>query len=318
MTRPRIAVSSCLLGEPVRYNGGHSRCRFLTDELSRHVEWVAVCPEMEIGLGTPRPTVRLRTDGHLVDRDGTADHTEAMVALAGRRLPDLAGLDGYVLKSRSPSCGLRGIPRYASGQPGERTDGQPVDRRSAGRFAAEIREALPLLPMEEDGRLNDDVLREHFVEQVFAHARLRALLDSDWRPRDLVGFHSRHKLQILAHDPTRCRLLGRVVAEAGVRPRAETALDYGRLFAEALAVRARRGRQVNALHHVFAPLSDRLDDTRRHDILDAIEAYRTGTAPLSVPVTLLHHHAVGESHEYVADQTYLAPFPADLRLRHHL
>lgn len=315
--RPRLAVSSCLLGAPVRYNGAHSRDRFLTGPLSRFVDWVPVCPEMEIGLGAPRPALRLHTDGRIRTKDG-ADPTTAMAALADRRVPDLEDLDGYVFKARSPSCGLRNLPRYASGLPGERGDGQPVDRRGTGVFAARVRAALPDLPAEEDGRLNDPVLREHFVERVFAHARLREFFAADWRPRDLVAFHGRHKMQLLAHDPDGYRATGRVVARAGARDPADVEADYRRAFTAALAVRASRGRHANALQHVLGFLGDHLDPTRRHDVLAAIESYRNGTAPLSVPIALLRHHAEGERFRYMADQTYLDPFPEALVLRHHL
>ncbi|WP_433252788.1 2-thiouracil desulfurase family protein [Actinomadura nitritigenes] len=154
-----------------------------------------------IGLGAPRPSMRLRTDGHIVTKDGGADHTEAMSALAARRLPGLDEADGYVLKGRSPSCGLFRLPRYASDRPGERTDDQPVDREGRDVFAALLVETLPDLPVEENGRLNDPVLREHFIERLFAQARLRALFTADWQPRDLVDFHARHKMQLLAHAP---------------------------------------------------------------------------------------------------------------------
>ncbi|WP_192763989.1 DUF523 and DUF1722 domain-containing protein [Actinomadura algeriensis] len=315
-TRPRLAVSSCLLGAPVRYNGAHSRDRFLTGQLSRHVDWVPVCPEMEIGLGAPRPTMRLHTDGRIRTKEGT-DHTDAMTALADHRIPDLDTLDGYVFKARSPSCGLGKLPRYASG-PDERADGQPVDRDGRGVFAARVRAALPDLPLEEDGRLNDPVLREHFVERVFAHARLREFFAGDWRPRDLIDFHGRHKMQLLAHDPEGYRATGRIVARAGDRSPLDIEADYRRAFNAALAVRAGRGRHTNALQHILGFLADHLDPTRRHDVLTAIESYRNGTAPLSVPIALLRHHAEGERIDYVANQTYLAPFPEDLVLRHHL
>lgn len=304
--RPRIGVSSCLLGDPVRYNGGHSRCRFLTDELAPYVDWVPFCPEMEIGLGTPRETLRLTADDRLVSRSLTADHTAAMAALS------LApGLDGQVFKARSPSCGIRGIPRYGA-------DGRPADRRGRGVYAARLIDADPLLPVEDEGRLNDAGLREAFVERVFARARLRELFEGDWRPRDLVAFHTRHKVQILAHDPAGYRLAGRVVARAGDRPREETEAAYRELFDAALARKATRGRNANALQHVFGLISEVLDDTRRRDIVASIEEYRLGGAPLSLPVALLSHHARGEGIAWAADQTYLAPFPAALHLRHHL
>lgn len=304
--RPRIGVSSCLLGEQVRFNGGHSRSRFLSDELGPHVDWVPMCPEMAIGLGTPRETLRLTLKERLVNRSGTADHTAAVAAL-----PLPVGLDGYVLKAKSPTCGLHRIPRY-------RDNGQPADRHGRGVFAQRLTVAFPLLPVEEEGRLNDPVLREAFVERAFACARLRALLSGPWRPRDLIGFHARHKLQLLAHDPHRNLLAGRVVAHAGHRPRTETAAAYRDLFWEGMAGTATRARHTNALLHAFSQVSKDLSQAQRHDLLDRIEAYRRGQAPLSVPVALLDHHASGGTLPWLAAQTYLQPFPADLRLRHSI
>ena len=166
--RPRVGASSCLLGEEVRFNGGHKRYRFLTDELGPHVDWVPYCPEVSIGLGTPREPIRLTADGRLVNRAGTADHTEAMAALP---LPG-PGLDGYVFKAKSPSCGIRAIPRY-------RADGVAADHAGRGLYAARVLSAFPLLAVEDEGRLNDPGLREAFVERIFAAARLRALLAAD-------------------------------------------------------------------------------------------------------------------------------------------
>jgi uncharacterized protein YbgA (DUF1722 family)/uncharacterized protein YbbK (DUF523 family) len=297
-------VSSCLLGEQVRFNGGHSRCRFLTDELGAHAEWVPCCPELAIGLGSPRETLRLTTAGRLVNRSGTADHTAAVAAV-----PLPPGLDGYVFKSRSPTCGVHGIARYGDG-------GQPADHRGRGVFAQRLMAAFPLLPVEEDGRLNDDLLREVFAERVFAAARLRELLSGPWRACDLIAFHARHKLQLLAHDPGRYLLAGQVAADAGRRPRAETAAAYRGLFCTAMAAKPSRGRHANALQHAVGRVGKDLDRARREDLLTHIEAYRRGQAPLSVPVALLAHHASSGALPWLAGQTYLQPFPAELRLRH--
>jgi uncharacterized protein YbgA (DUF1722 family)/uncharacterized protein YbbK (DUF523 family) len=302
--RPRIGVSSCLLGQEVRYNGGHSRSRFLTAELGPYVDWVPFCPEMEIGLGTPREPVRLTSDGRMVNRGGTADHTAAMTAL-----PLPSGLDGYVFKAKSPSCGIHGIPRYGPG-------GQPVDRHGRGLFADRVLAAFPLLAAEDEGRLNDPVLREAFTERIFAAARLRELLDSPWQPRDLVGFHARHKLQLLAHDPARYKAAGQVVATAGTVPRAQTATAYGDLFRAALTRRPTHGRNANVLQHAFSRISRELDHGRRADLSNRIEAYRRGEDPLSVPVALLTHYASSGTLPWLAEQTYLSPFPATLLLRH--
>ena len=303
-TRPRVGVSSCLLGEPVRFNGGHSRCRFLTDELGPYVDWVPYCPEMEIGLGAPRETLRLTVDAHLVSRSGGDDHTTAMAAL-----PLPAGLDGYVFKAKSPSCGIHGIPRYAP-------SGQPSDHRGRGVFAQRVIARFPLLPAEDEGRLNDAVLREEFTERVFAFARLRELLSSPWEPRDLVSFHARHKLQLLAHDPPRYRAAGRIVAAAGSVPREVTELAYRDVFQAAMTTRASRGRNANALHHAFGRIGRGLGPERRSDLVARIESYRRGADPLSVPVAILAHYASDGELPWLAGQSYLEPFPAALRLRH--
>jgi uncharacterized protein YbgA (DUF1722 family)/uncharacterized protein YbbK (DUF523 family) len=307
--QPRVGVSSCLLGEEVRFNGGHKRYRFLTDSLDQYVDWVPYCPEIQIGLGTPREAIRLTADGRLVNRSGTADHTAAMAAL-----PLPADLDGYVFKAKSPSCGIRAIPRYrddgqrSDGQP---SDGQPSDHAGRGLYASRVLSAFPLLAVEDEGRLNDPGLREAFVERIFAAARLRSVLSGPWTAGDLVAFHARHKLQMLAHDPARYRSAGRVVAAAGT---AWAAAAYRDLFLAAMASPATRGRNANALQHAYSRIGRELDRPRRHDLMARIEAYRRGEEPLSVPIALLAHHAVGLP--WLAEQTYLRPFPPDLRLRH--
>jgi len=276
--RPRVGVSSCLLGEEVRFNGGHKRYRFLTDDLGPHVDWVPYCPEVSIGLGIPREPIRLTADGRLVNRSGTADHTAAM---AGLPLP--AGLDGYVFKAKSPSCGIRAIPRYGE-------DGLATGHDGRGLYAGRVLTAFPLLAVEDEGRLNDAGLREAFCERIFAAARLRELFSGPWSAGDLVAFHARHKLQLLAHDPARYRAAGRVAAAGGAGPEAEAA--YRDLFLAAMATRATPGRTANALQHAYSRIGRRLDRPRRLDLVARIEACRRGEEPLSVP------------------------FPAGLRLRH--
>jgi uncharacterized protein YbgA (DUF1722 family)/uncharacterized protein YbbK (DUF523 family) len=294
-----VGVSSCLLGEKVRFDGGHKRFRFLTDELGPYVDWVPYCPEIEIGLGTPREPIRVTAGGRLVNRSGTADHTASMAAL-----PLPSGIDGYVFKAKSPSCGVRGIPRYgASGVYGP------------GLYAERVIAEFPLLAVQDEGRLNDAGLREAFVERVFAVARLRALLSGPWEPRDLVAFHARHKLQLLAHDPSGYRSAGRVVASAVVS-RASTGAAYGELFLAAMATPATRGRNANALLHAYSRIGRSVARPLSADLVGRIDAYRRGEVPLSVPVALLAHYASGGDLPWLVEQTYLAPFPAELRLRH--
>ena len=307
-------MSSCLLGEEVRFNGGHKRYRFLTDELGPYVDWVPYCPEVSIGLGTPREPIRLTAGGRLVNRSGTADHTGSMEALP---LP-AADLDGYVFKAKSPSCGIRAIPRYGEDGAAARHDGR-------GLYADRVLTAFPLLAVEDEGRLNDAGLREAFCERIFATARLRSLFSAPWSAGDLVAFHARHKLQLLAHDPARYRAAGRVVAGAGA---AATGVEvsgvevsgvevaYRDLFLAAMASRATLGRTANALQHAYSRIGRQLDRPRRLDLVARIEACRRGEEPLSVPVALLAHYASGGEFGWLAEQTFLRPFPAELRLRH--
>jgi len=298
--KPRIGVSSCLLGEQVRFDGGHKRHRFLADVLDPYVDWVPFCPEVAIGLGTPRETLKLTDGGRLINRSRTADHTAAMAAL-----PLPSRIDGYVFKAKSPSCGIHGIARYSGSE-------QVADRLGRGVYAGRVLDAWPLLPAEDEGRLSDDGLREAFVERIFAVARLREMFAARWQPRDLVTFHARHKLQILAHDPAACRRAGQVVAGGGRRPRVLAAAEYRELFCAALAATATRGRHANALLHAFSQVSDVLDDVRRRDLADRIEAYRRGDTPVSAAIALLAQHARGEDLRWLAEQTYLAPYPAAL------
>ena len=302
--RPRLGVSSCLLGAEVRFNGGHKRYRFLTDELAPFVDWVPYCPEIEIGLGTPREAIRLTADGRLVNRSATADHTAAMTAL-----PLPAELDGYVFKAKSPSCGIRAIPRY-------REDGLAVDHDGRGLYAERVMARYPALATEDEGRLNDPGLREAFTERIFAAARLRSLFGGPWEPRHLVEFHARHKLQMLAHDPVRYRSAGQIVAAAGSGARASTAAAYREVFLAAMAGRATKGRNANALLHAYSRIGRELDRARREDLVDRIDGYRRGEEPLSVPVALLAHYASGGELPWLASQTFLRPFPGALGLRH--
>lgn len=310
--RPRVAVSSCLLGARVRHNGNHSRARYLTDELAPFVDWVPICPEMEIGLGTPRESLRLERSPsglRLMTRNTGRDLTPAMTRLAAERSAGL-DVDGYVFKAKSPSCGIHGIPLY---------DGETmVTRQNRGLFADAVIENHPLLPVEDEGRLRDAVLREAFTERIFAHARLRELLRSDWRPRDLVAFQSRHKMQLLAHSTEGYRETGRLVAEAGTRPREELADAYGTAFRTAMAVKASVGRNVNVLQHCLGMLGDELDPVRRADLAEVIASYQERRVALSVPLALLRHHARGEAATYVQNQTYFLPYPDELGLRNHV
>lgn len=231
----RVGVSACLLGERVRWDGGHKRDAFLTDVLGPYVTWVAVCPEVEIGLGTPREPIRLGGDPdapRLVAETTGADLTRRMERFAAAKARALAalGLDGYVLKRASPSCGLFDVPVH--GHDGAST------RPGRGVYAAVLARRLPMLPMEEEGRLSDESLRAHFIERIFTGARWRAFVAAAPRRQDLAAFHASHKPVVQAHSPSHAAGLDRLAARAKRTVNARILTRYGHLLMEAVAVRA--------------------------------------------------------------------------------
>ncbi len=311
----RLGVSSCLLGVEVRFDGGHKRDRFLTDLLGCYVEWVPVCPELEVGMGVPREAVRLVGDPAAPRMVGTrsgTDHTDAMRRYAASRVRALAALDlsGYVFKKDSPSCGMERVRVYGTG-------GMP-GRRGRGIFAAAFMAAYPSIPVEEEGRLNDPVLRENFIERLFCYRRWRALLDGGPTRGALVVFHTAHKFLVLAHSPRDYAALGRLVGESrGIRA-APLARRYGERLMAALAVTATVKKHVNVLQHIAGFCREHLTPGERRELAEVIEDYRRGLVPLIVPLTLLRHHVARHDVAYVRGQTYLNPHPKELMLRNHV
>jgi uncharacterized protein YbgA (DUF1722 family)/uncharacterized protein YbbK (DUF523 family) len=310
-----VGVSACLLGQSVRHDGGHKRDAFLTETLAPDVRFVPVCPEVEIGLGVPREAIHLRRKAgntRLVGVTSGRDHTEAMIAFARRKVAKLAGFDlcGYILKKGSPSCGMERVAIHVGDVRKER-DGRGV-------FAATLLERLPLLPVEEEGRLQDAKLRENFIERLFAYRRIKRLFARRWSAADLVGFHSREKMLLLAHDRPAYAALGRLVARAGSIPRAEMAHAYAEGFMSALKRLATRSRHANVLLHMAGFLRKAVDGASRRELTSLVEDYRLGTVPLIVPLTLIRHHVRVHAIEYLAHQSYLEPHPRELALRNHV
>jgi uncharacterized protein YbgA (DUF1722 family)/uncharacterized protein YbbK (DUF523 family) len=311
----RLGVSSCLLGEEVRFDGGHKHDALLTETFGRFFEWISVCPEMEIGLGTPRESLRLEGvagSGRLIAPRSGSDHTEAMQRWAGKRLDELAKLDlhGYVLKKDSPSCGMERVRIYG--------DSGVALRNGTGLFAAALLGRFPLLPVEEEGRLHDMLIRENFIERVFAYARWRAFLEAAPRAGNLVAFHARHKLALLAHDEKTYRKMGRLVAQVGGGKAREILNQYGTLLMQALKVHATARKHANVLFHLMGYLKRQLDAGDKAELARQIENYRTQMVPLIVPITLLLHHFRRHPVDWVMEQTYLSPYPAELMLRNHV
>jgi uncharacterized protein YbgA (DUF1722 family)/uncharacterized protein YbbK (DUF523 family) len=315
-SRPiRVGVSSCLLGNEVRYDGGHKRDRYLTDTLSRFFEWVPVCPEVEMGLGTPRETLRLVGDPEtprLVFAKTREDQTDRMQAWAKTRLDHLARLDlcGYILKSDSPSCGMERVRVYGS-------SGVP-SKNGVGIFARALMDRFPLLPVEEEGRLHDLPLRENFVERIFCYRRWRDLVAGPLTLGRLVAFHAAHKLLLLAHSPKHYTELGRLVAGAKGRPPRELEARYGTLFMGGLEVKATAKKHANVLQHILGYFKRNLDARDKAELLALIADYHQGLVPLVVPLSLLKHHLARFDVPYLRDQVYLNPHPKELMLRNHV
>lgn len=311
----RLGISSCLLGELVRYDGGHKRDRFLVDTLGRYVEWVPVCPELEVGMGVPRESIRLeKTAGavRLVTIKSHEDHTGAMEKWARMRLTELAKEDlrGYILKARSPSCGMERVAVYDE-------NGVP-SRDGVGAFARPLLERFPDLPVEEEGRLHDPKLRENFIERIFAYERLRSLFATSWKAREVIEFHAQHKLLLMAHSPADYRELGRRVAAVKQTSRSTFRRDYERAFMAALRKKATKGRHTNVLQHAAGYVSKELDAASRQELGALIEDFHNGLVPLVVPITLLRHYVRRFQIAYLDGQYYLDPHPKELMLRNHV
>ncbi len=311
----RLGISRCLLGDKVRFDGGHKRDNFLTDGLGRYVEWVPVCPEVEAGLGTPREAMQLVGDpGHprLMTIKSRKDHTEAMETMTSNRLAFLKELDlsGYVFKKDSPSCGVERVRLYNE-------HGMP-SRQGVGIFTRAFMKQFPLIPVEDEGRLCDPVLRENFIERVFCYRRYQDLLNNGVTKQAIVRFHTIHKYLLLSHSQQHHQALGRLVGDAErYRPK-ELALKYGELFMKALAVKATVRKHVNVLQHMMGYFKDRLSAQEKAELLGVIGDYHRGLTPLIVPLTLVRHYVQKFDVGYIRDQVYLNPHPKELMLRNHV
>lgn len=310
-----VGVSSCLLGEKVRYDGGHQEDKFLTRILNNYVEWVPVCPEVEMGLPVPRENLRLvRKDGEvrLIGGRSGNDYTEKMISWSRKKLEHLRQFDlcGYILKKDSPSCGMERVRIYnESGMP---------DRKGIGVYAEMLMKTFPLLPVEEEGRLNDPVLLENFIERIFAYQRLRENLLSKPSPSGLVKFHTAHKLTLMAHSPVNLKTLGQIVAKAGKENLKKLIDEYSHLFMMTLNIKATPKKHANVLMHLMGYLKNSLNKDDKEECLDLIEQYRLGYVPLVVPLTLIKHHLRKNEVDWLNEQVYLNPYPEELMLRNRI
>lgn len=310
----RIGVSACLLGERVRYDGGHKHDRYITDTLGRFFHFVPVCPEVECGLPVPREAMRLERDGtdvRLVTNKTHVDHTRRMLDWCARRVRELESEDlcGFIFKKDSPSSGLFNVKVYAKGTPA---------RGGRGLFARAVTEHFPLLPVEEEGRLHDMVLRENFIERVFAYRRWKDLLAGGRTLGRLVEFHTAHKLLIMAHSPEIYRELGNLVAHGREMPRDDLFNRYQELFMKALSLHATVRKNTNVLQHIAGFFKKELTKEEKAEIQEVIGQYHQRLVPLIVPVTLLRHYIRKYGQDYLLKQVYLSPTPQELMLRNHV
>jgi uncharacterized protein YbgA (DUF1722 family)/uncharacterized protein YbbK (DUF523 family) len=310
----RIGVSACLLGQEVRFDGGHKRDRFVTDILGPFVEWVPVCPEVEVGMPIPRPSIRMVSSElgeRLVCPKSGEDFTEAMQAYSLQKIEQLKllGLDGYVFKRGSPSCGMERIPVYRNGT--------PLHKNGRGLYAGILQDQMTSLPVEEEGRLNDPPLRENFIERVLCNNRWRVARKRGLSRGRLVQFHQAHKLLLRTHDEGGYRRLGTLVGSAGTIPDEELYERYGEEFQSCLRIKPTVKRHTNVLQHAMGYFKNLLDSQEKRELLTSIEDYRLGLIPLIVPLTLLRFNMRRHKVEYLLDQIYFDPHPKELMLRNH-
>ena len=310
----RLGVSTCLLGENVRWNGGHARSRFITDTLSHFVEFVPVCPEVEAGFPIPRETLRLVGDienPKLVTTKSGVDHTATMVAWAEKRVKALEKekLCGFIFKKDSPSSGLLNVKVYND-------KGMPV-KKGVGIFARIFTEHFPRIPVEEEGRLNDQKLRENFIEQIFTLKRWRETLRERKSVGRLVDFHTRQKLLMLSHSTVHYRQMGKLVAGGKAMPIDDLYDRYENLFIDALRLKTTIKKNANVLSHIMGYFKKQLSADEKQELLEVFDRYRSEFVPLVVPLTLINHYVRKYEQPYLARQVYLNPHPVELKLRNH-
>jgi uncharacterized protein YbgA (DUF1722 family)/uncharacterized protein YbbK (DUF523 family) len=303
-----------LLGEEVRFDGGHCRNRFVVDILGLWFEWIPVCPEMEIGMGAPRPTIRLVDDGdqtRLVAPKTGEDFTRRMSAYSKKRVRELAALDldGYVLKKGSPSCGIERLPVFG--------DKGVLRRDGVGVYADTLMRLWPHLPIEDEGRLNDAGLRENFIERVFCRNRWRTLKIRGLTRRALVAFHTAHKFLLHAHNEAGYRRLGKLVSAAGSIPDRELFTLYEEELQHVMRTKATKKKHVNVLQHALGFFKRILEPGEKREILTAIDDFGAGLLPLVVPLTLFRYNIRKHNVAYLQAQLYFDPHPKELMLRNH-
>jgi uncharacterized protein YbgA (DUF1722 family)/uncharacterized protein YbbK (DUF523 family) len=315
MEKIKLGISTCLLGENVRYDGGHKLDRFLTDTLRQYVEYVPVCPEVECGLGVPRESMHLEGNPdspRLVTIRTKQDMTDCLVQWAQKRVVQLEKKDlcGFIFKSDSPSSGMERIRVYNE-------KGIPV-KKGMGIFARIFMDHFSLLPVEDEGRLHDPELRENFIERIFTLKRWREVLGKKESRGNVVDFHTKHKLLILSHSPKHYQMMGKLVAQAKNLPLKELYHEYQTLLMESLGLKTTPKKNANVLQHMMGYFKEQLSSDEKQELLEVIDLYRKEIIPLIVPITLINHYVRKHDQPYLKKQIYLNPHPLELQLRNHV
>jgi uncharacterized protein YbgA (DUF1722 family)/uncharacterized protein YbbK (DUF523 family) len=314
MGKIKIGISSCLLGEKVRYDAGHKLDRYITDTLGQYFDWVPVCPEVEYGLPVPREPMRLVGDPdspRLITIRTGIDHTEGMLKWAEGKLKELEKeeLCGFIFKSRSPSSGIGGVKVYTlSGMPSQ---------RGVGLFGRAFMNKFPVIPVIDDGRIHDPGLRENFIERVFVYKRWQEFIKKGGLIRDLVAFHTEHKLLILSHSPRHLSVLGQLIAKPKQKKPEDLNAEYVNLLMECLRLVATVKKNTNVLQHIIGYFKNQLSSDDKKELLEVIENYHKGYIPLIVPIVLVKHYVRKFDEPYLKRQYYLNPHPLELMLRNH-
>lgn len=313
--RPKVAVGSCLVGQPVRFNGDHKRTNPYIEQMKSQLDLLPVCPEVGIGLGVPRETIRLvevNGEGRALDsKTQQYDFTERLRDYADRQQANLPDLCGYILVKGSPSCGMERVNRYD--EKGHRLPGG-----GTGIYARRIMQNDPLLPVEDDGRIHDHGLRESFVSRVYLYFRWKQLLSAGLTPASLTGFYADYKYLVMAHSVPIYKQLGSLLADCRSRPLEELADQVIRLMMDALKQVVTRGGQANVLQHLQGYLKHRLSKEEKQALQVLVRQYREGVVPLIAPMTLLQHHFEHAPDPYIERQIFMKPYPDELALRSHL
>ncbi len=311
----RVGVSSCLLGNQVRYDGGHKHDRYITDTLGKYFDFIPVCPEVECGLPIPREAMRLLGDPEaprLVTSRSGIDLTGKMLSYCDSRVSELENSDlcAFIFKKDSPSSGLHKVKIYhESGH---------SQKNGRGLFAAAFTDHFPLLPVEEEGRLNDPGLRENFIEKVFCYYRWKSFLQQKPDYKALINFHTTHKLQLMSHSPKHLSRMGKLVASGKDIPEETLLTEYQADLMEAMSLKATVKKNVNVLYHIAGYFKKLISSDEKNELISLIESYANHEAPLVVPLTLANHFIRKYDASYLQNQTYLEPHPSELMLRNQV